>query len=446
MTDDTTKMDGPERSPDLLMAPPKRGMDVRRLNKKPLLFVLGGATAVALVLIFTLNAKAARKDGDVAVAEAADGRSGPSPARPEFLKDAQTSGAIGEGDGTLPPGVPSLMAGPEAGGPLPHGEAGAAMSGQGYQQVAYAGGGQAAWNPHSQAWDAYYQQRAAMAQARYKAADDARIGGSSVEVQNRQDRPQPQSGGQGAGSPGGGMMMAGGGPAAGIGRGGRQQGDDLNWQGDKRAFLAESGGRDPYAAGRIQSPVSPYEIKAGTVIPATLITGINSDLPGQLVAQVNRNVYDTATGRKLLIPQGARLVGEYNSSVSTGQSRVQVAWNRLIYPDGSSIDLGSMPGTDGAGYTGLRDRVNNHNVRRWGNAIMLSLFAAGVQISQPQATNGENVSNSQTAAAQLGQQLGQLGMEQSRRDMQIQPTLTIRPGATLSVAVTSDLILREWRR
>lgn len=192
--------------------------------------------------------------------------------------------------------------------------------------------------------------------------------------------------------------------------------------------------------------MSPYEIKAGTVIPATLITGINSDLPGQLVAQVNRNVYDTATGRKLLIPQGARLVGEYNSSVSTGQSRVQVAWNRLIYPDGSSIDLGSMPGTDGAGYTGLRDRVNNHNVRRWGNAIMLSLFAAGVQISQPQATNGENVSNSQTAAAQLGQQLGQLGMEQSRRDMQIQPTLTIRPGATLSVAVTSDLILREWRR
>lgn len=161
---------------------------------------------------------------------------------------------------------------------------------------------------------------------------------------------------------------------------------------------------------------------------------------------MNRNVYDTATGRKLLIPQGARLVGEYNSSVSTGQSRVQVAWNRLIYPDGSSIDLGSMPGTDGAGYTGLRDRVNNHNVRRWGNAIMLSLFAAGVQISQPQATNGENVSNSQTAAAQLGQQLGQLGMEQSRRDMQIQPTLTIRPGATLSVAVTSDLILREWRR
>ena len=220
---------------------------------------------------------------------------------------------------------------------------------------------------------------------------------------------------------------------------------DLNRQDDKRAFLENSGGGNPYAPGRVQSPVSPNEIKAGAVIPAVLTGGVNSDLPGQITAQVTRNVYDTATGRRLLIPQGARLVGMYDSTVTTGQSRVLVAWNRIIYPDGASIDIGSMPAADAAGYAGVRDRVNNHYFQTFGNAIFLSVFAAGAQLSQPQATVGENESASQIMAAQLGQQVGQLGMETARRRLQVQPTLTLRPGLLLNVQVTQDLILREWQ-
>lgn len=441
--------DGPDRSPDLLVAPPKRGVGVKRLNRKPLMFVMGGASVVALVLIFTLNAKAQRPDADpAAVSQAKPSDDRPSSARPDFLGDAQTTGTISaDAGGEYAPGVPVLVAGPEAGGAIHSGPGYPnqnAVAGGGYQQAAYSGGGGGqAWNPHADAWQAHNQMRASMIADRYKAADDARLGGSAVQIPTRQGNANGATG-QTGGAQGGGMQMNG--PAGGNARQVRQSGDDPNQQGDKRTFAAESGGRSPYASGRVQSQVSPNEVKAGTVIPATLITGLNSDLPGQLVAQVNRNVYDTATGRRLLIPQGARLVGEYNSGVTYGQSRAQIAWTRLIYPDGSSIDLGSMPGTDAGGYTGVRDRVNNHTLRRWGNAAMLGIFAAGVQISQPQAANGENVSSSQTAAAQLGQQLGQLGMEQARKDMGIQPSITIRPGMLVTAFLTQDLILREWRR
>jgi type IV secretory pathway VirB10-like protein len=138
---------------------------------------------------------------------------------------------------------------------------------------------------------------------------------------------------------------------------------DLNRAADKRAFLD---GRAPEAAsaaylpGGRAAPVSPYEIKAGTVIPATMVGGINSDLSGQILGQVAENIYDSATGRFILIPQGSKLVGTYDNSVTSGQRRVLVAWSRIILPDSSSIDLGRMPGTDQSGLAGLHDRVNTH--------------------------------------------------------------------------------------
>ncbi|MGH3710407.1 MAG: TrbI/VirB10 family protein, partial [Pseudonocardiaceae bacterium] len=181
-------------------------------------------------------------------------------------------------------------------------------------------------------------------------------------------------------------------------------------------------------------------------IPLVFVGGVNSDLPGQVVARVSRNVFDTATGRYLLIPQGTTVLGSYDSQVTHGQSRVLIAWNRLIYPDGSSIDIGSMSSTDRSGMAGARDQINRHSLRTYGNAVFLSIFSAGAQLSQPQASNGENVSAGQTVAAAMGQQIGQLGMESARRGLQVQPTLQIRPGFQGNLLVQQDLVLREWRR
>jgi type IV secretion system protein VirB10 len=226
--------------------------------------------------------------------------------------------------------------------------------------------------------------------------------------------------------------------------------EDINRAAEKRAFLAD---RDPQTPGgntlpsKREAPVSPYEIKAGTVIPAIMVGGISSDLPGQIIGQVRENVYDTATGRYVLIPQGAQLVGTYDNSVTTGQQRVLVAWTRIIYPDASSIDLGKMPGADQSGLAGLKDRVNTHFWKAFGNALMLSVFSAGVQISQGGGNNSGNGLNAQQSiAAGLGQQLGQLGQELARRNARIQPTLEIRPGYQFTVMVTRDVVIRPWRK
>lgn len=191
--------------------------------------------------------------------------------------------------------------------------------------------------------------------------------------------------------------------------------------------------------------MSTTEIKAGTIIPGVMVGGVNSDLPGQIIGQVRENVYDTATGQHLLIPAGSRLVGTYDSTVTTGQERVLVAWQRIIYPDGSSVSLDLMPGADTSGYAGFTDQVSNHYWRIFGNAFMLSLFSAGIQLSQPQSDSQFGGYNSQQIlAAEIGRQLGQLGMEMARRNMRIQPTLEIRPGYRFVVMVTKDIVLPPW--
>ncbi|MDE9463076.1 conjugal transfer protein TrbI [Xenorhabdus bovienii] len=219
-----------------------------------------------------------------------------------------------------------------------------------------------------------------------------------------------------------------------------------NAQDQKRAFLAGTPEADIYLAKRREAALAPsQEVKAGTVIPGVMISGLNSDLPGQIIAQVREGVYDTATGTHLLVPPGARLIGTYDSGVTLGQQRALVAWNRIIYPDGSSISINAMPGADQGGYAGFYDKVNNHYLRIFGNGLLLSLFSAGIQLSQPQAGKGENPSSSQIMAGSLGQQMGQLGMQMAQRNMNIQPTLEIRPGYEFNVMVTKDIILPTWQ-
>lgn len=219
-----------------------------------------------------------------------------------------------------------------------------------------------------------------------------------------------------------------------------------NGQLQKRAFLNAPPETDIYLANRRQAAiVMTQEVKAGTVIPGVMITGLNSDLPGKIIGQVREDVYDSATGTQLLIPAGARLFGTYDSNVTFGQGRALVAWERIIYPDGSSITINRMPGADGGGYAGFEDQVNNHYGRIFGSAILLSVFSAGIQLSQPQAQNGENYNSSQIIAGALGQQLGQLGMQLAQRNLNIQPTIEIRPGYSFNIVVTKDMILPTWR-
>lgn len=219
-----------------------------------------------------------------------------------------------------------------------------------------------------------------------------------------------------------------------------------NRQVEKRAFLSNSAEADNYLQRQRTSAIAPsLEIKAGTVIPGVMISGINSDLPGTIIGQVRQDVYDSATGGNLLVPAGAKLIGTYDSGITLGQSRALVVWQRIIYPDSSSLSLANMPGTDVGGYAGFHDKVNNHYMRIFGNALLLSAFSAGVQLSQPQASKGENVSASQTITGALGQQLGELGIQMAQRNMNIQPTLEIRPGYRFNVMVTKDIILPPWQ-
>lgn len=196
-------------------------------------------------------------------------------------------------------------------------------------------------------------------------------------------------------------------------------------------------------SGTLRPAGSPFRVSAGTLIPAVLTAGINSDLPGQTTAFVRRNVYDSQTGRYLLIPQGSRLVGEYASRVAYGQRRIFVAWNRLIFPDGRSLDLAGMQGADLAAVAGLRDRVNNHFVRTFGSALLLAAVSTGVQLSQPDDHRGFHSSPtpSQLAAAAVGQELGRVAAEYLRRNLDVRPTIEIRPGYELNVEVTADLDL-----
>ena len=191
-----------------------------------------------------------------------------------------------------------------------------------------------------------------------------------------------------------------------------------------------------------EAPRTPYELRAGFVVPATLISGINSELPGQIMAQIAQNVYDTATGKYLLLPQGSRLVGAYSSDVSYGQARVLVAWQRIVFPDGKAMDIGAMPGADSAGYAGFTDQVNNHYLRLYGSALLMSAVTAGITYNQHQnqSTIGYQQPSASNAMSQaLGVQLGQVTAQMIAKNLNIAPTLEIRPGYRFNVIVTKDM-------
>ena len=205
-------------------------------------------------------------------------------------------------------------------------------------------------------------------------------------------------------------------------------------------FLNASPDRQTVATDRIAAPASPYILQAGSVIPAALITGIRSDLPGQISAQVTENVYDSPTGALLLIPQGTRLIGQYDAGISFGQRRVLLVWNRLILPNGRSIVLERLPGADAAGYAGLEDGVDHH----WWDVMKAAGLSTMLAASAELADDDEDRlirairDGAQDTISEVGQQIVQ-------RQLQVEPTLTIRPGFPFRVIVTRDLMLEPYR-
>ncbi|MFE8874164.1 TrbI/VirB10 family protein [Acetobacter persici] len=215
---------------------------------------------------------------------------------------------------------------------------------------------------------------------------------------------------------------------------------DTGPQAENRAFLAGQPDRQTISPDRILPLISPYVLQAGTVIAGALNTKISSDLPGQIVGHVTQNVYDSPTGRFLLIPQGSTLFGAYNSGISFGQQRTQIIWTRLIYPDGESLVLEKLPGADAIGQSGLSDQVNNHWGQLFKAALVTTLLSVGSEAGTSQSEN--NLAQAIRSGASNG--FSQVGYRLVDRSLDIQPTLTDRPGLPFTLLLGRDLILKPY--
>ncbi len=208
----------------------------------------------------------------------------------------------------------------------------------------------------------------------------------------------------------------------------------------KLAFLTAPVDRKTTSPDRVQAPASRNVVQAGSVIPAALLTGLRSDLPGQITAQVTEAVYDSPTGKVLLIPQGARLIGQYDAQVAFGQSRALLVWNRIVMPNGRSIVLERQPGADPEGYAGLEDEVDNH----WGALFKAAMLSTILSVGSEAGTS--NNQNSLVDAIRRGSSdsFSQTGRQVVGRSLQVQPTITIRPGFPVRVIVTRDLVMEPY--
>lgn len=216
---------------------------------------------------------------------------------------------------------------------------------------------------------------------------------------------------------------------------------DPNGQIGKQNFFNQDISEAGYLANRVLPQQSPFELKRGSVIPATLITGINSDLPGRITAQVRQNVYDSATGHRLLVPQGTKLFGRYDSNVSFGQNRVLVVWTDIIFPNGATLQIGSMGGVDVEGYGGFKDKVNNHYFRTFGSAALLALIGTGIDMAIPESsTLATQDTASDAARRNFAEAFGRVAERTINKNLNVQPTLEIRPGYNFNILVDQDIV------
>lgn len=221
---------------------------------------------------------------------------------------------------------------------------------------------------------------------------------------------------------------------------------DMNRQADKRNFFKNEEQKKIYNSGRELYAVSPYEVKAGTYIPGILISGVNSDLPGNMKGQVREDVYDTVTGNHLLIPKGTTLIGTYDSGVTFGQNRALVVWQRLIFPNGKTVLLDNMGGVDLSGYAGFKDKVDNHNLQLFKAVILSSILGAGTAIVSDDDDDDSSNDWQGEAGRGAGEQVIMIGNRLADKLLSLQPTITIRPGYRFNIMLHSDLVLTPYER
>ena len=212
----------------------------------------------------------------------------------------------------------------------------------------------------------------------------------------------------------------------------------------KLAFLTSGPEKDIYNPHRLQTPVSPYQLLAGTIIAASLVSGLNSDLPGFVIAQVTENVFDSVSGRFLLIPQGSRLIGKYDNVVAFGQDRALVVWQRIILPDGSSVVIDNLPATDTGGYAGLADEVDLHTWQLLKGVALATVLGIGNSLAFGSTNNDSDLVKALREST--GQTTNRAGQRLVEKTLNVQPTITVRPGWPLRIIVHKDLVLRPYRQ
>lgn len=217
--------------------------------------------------------------------------------------------------------------------------------------------------------------------------------------------------------------------------------DDQNQQQHKLDFAKQRDDSGIYNAHALQTPASPYELLAGTIIPASLITGLNSDLPGQVIAQVTQDLFDSVSGSVLLVPRGARLIGKYDSVIAFGQSRALVVWQRIVMPNGTTVEIDNMPATDTEGYAGLEDGVNYHTWRLIKGVALSTVLGVGTQLSVGNSKN--DLLNALRQSTQ--DSVNQAGQQITERNLNLQPTITVRPGFPLRLVLSKDLLLQPYQ-
>ncbi len=406
--------DTPEASPDIMKRDPLKGRGIRRLNRVPLMIVIGLISSVTILIAYTAadrsKVKIASKKDD------SDKKPISANMPPQFANQETINPTIPNNEPPTNEVTNQVTTNPTVHETAPT-----------QPQVINV---PKKYNPYEQDWANYKELKTQMERA-YQSNFTSALGSNSQISQSSSQNKIAQI--SNISQPDIGQPPSQNTPQSDL--------NDFNGQSAKRNFFGIKHAGDNYSGTYRTPAISKYEIKAGTIIPAIMISGINSDLPGQIIGQVSENVYDTKSGDYLLIPKGARLIGTYDNAITMGQSRVLVAWNRIIFTDASSINLNLMPGVDQSGYAGFNDKTNSHLTKTFANAILLSAFSAGVQLSQPQASQGTNISSGQTIAGAIGQQMGILGEHVISNNMKIQPTLEIRPGFQFNVSVTKDLII-----
>lgn len=286
----------------------------------------------------------------------------------------------------------------------------------------------------------YFRERQRQRLARLQANDTAYDSPIAVSIKNAEANTSESSGTGNTTAPSG-LGSAADLYSAALKAGLGGQNIDPNAQGAKEDFFNADLRKAGYLPNGVVPQQSRYELKRGSVIPATLITGINSDLPGRITAQVSQNVYDSATGHYLLVPQGTKLLGRYDSKVSFGQSRVLVVWTDMIFPNGSTLQLGGMAGTDAEGYGGFTDKVDRHYLRTFGSAVLLAVIGTGIDMAVPEnSTLATQDTASDSARRNFAETFGRVAERTISKNLDIQPTLRIRPGYKFNVLVDQDLV------